>query len=91
MFASEQKAILADASVSRDLDVNALRDVFSFGFIPGDQTLFQKIHRMPPACLMSFKQGRVRMETYWQLDLDSEASGEEKKYTEGDWARNSPG
>jgi asparagine synthase (glutamine-hydrolysing) len=86
LFASEQKAILADPSVSRDLDVNALRDVFSFGFIPGDQTLFKKIRRMPPACLARFKKGRVRLETYWQLDLNSEASGEEKKYKEGDWA-----
>ncbi|MFH1964790.1 MAG: asparagine synthase (glutamine-hydrolyzing) [Acidobacteriota bacterium] len=86
LFASEQKAILADSSVRRDMDTTALRDIFSFGFVPGNQTLFKDIRRIPPASLMRFKQGEFNIETYWKLDLNRESGKAEKKLSERDWA-----
>lgn len=85
LFGSEQKAILSDPSVPRKLDVSALQTVFSFGFVAGNQTLIEKIHRVPPASLVRYKSGSLSVQTYWSLDLSSSGNGGPGKMKELDW------
>ncbi len=87
LFASEQKAILVDPSVERDVDVAAMESLFSFGFVTGDQTLFRNVRRVPPAALMRFSRGGISKDTYWKLDLGRELDSSEKRMTERDWAQ----
>lgn len=49
LFGSELKAILADSSVRREIDPNALAQYLSFGYIPCPGTIFKSIHKIPPA------------------------------------------
>ena len=87
LFASEQKAILVDPSVERDIDGAAMESLFSFGFVTGDQTLFRGVRRVPPAALMRFNRGQISRETYWQLDLGREPDSSEQRMTERDWVQ----
>jgi len=49
LFASELKAILADESVSREIDPEALSEYLSFGYVPSPRSIFQGIKKLPAA------------------------------------------
>src|SRR5687767_13414183 len=56
-FGSELKSILAAARVDRCMDVQALRDVFTFGFVVGPKTMFAEIRRLPPGHVLFYEEG----------------------------------
>jgi len=68
-FASELKAMLADASVSRTLNPEALDHYLAYGYVPGDLCLLSGIHKLPPAhrLLYDIERDRVTVERYWAL------------------------
>jgi len=47
-FASELKAIITDPAVSRENSLPALRQFFSFFYLPGEDTLFKSVRRLLP-------------------------------------------
>jgi asparagine synthase (glutamine-hydrolysing) len=49
LFGSEMKALLADPSVPRDLDFDAVSTYLSLGYIPCPSTIFRGIQKLPPA------------------------------------------
>ena len=53
LFASELKAILAIADIDRTIDVAALEDYLTFGFIPGGRSIFHGIEKLPPAHVLT--------------------------------------
>ena len=76
-FASELKAILADKTVSRRIDKQALDCYLAMGFVPGDMCLISGFNKLPPAHAMKFnlQTGEIRIWRYWQLpELDESLS-----------------
>jgi asparagine synthase (glutamine-hydrolysing) len=73
LFASELKALLADPSVPRELNLEALSTYLALGYIPCPATIFQNIYKLPPASSLVVERGddgRVRMkgpQRYWHL------------------------
>jgi asparagine synthase (glutamine-hydrolysing) len=66
VFGSEIKAILADPRVSRRVDRAALYHYLTFVAAPAPRTLFQGIHKLPPATrLVIDGRGGWRSETWW--------------------------
>ena len=55
LFASELKAILAIADIDRTIDVAALEDYLTFGFIPGARSIFHGIEKLPPAHVLAVR------------------------------------
>jgi asparagine synthase (glutamine-hydrolysing) len=49
---SEVKVLLASGRVARDLDVDALRQLLAWEYVPWDRTLMPGIRRVPPAHLL---------------------------------------
>jgi len=84
-FASEQKALLASGSVSRDLNTQSLRDLFSFGFVCSPETMFSSVHQVPPASYLISQGGRASLVRYWSHPIASE-QGDEATFDEGEWA-----
>lgn len=82
-FASEQKPILAAAGIERNLDFPALRDLFSFGFVTGSKTLFRDIRRLPPGHYLVFKEGKLTIRQYWQVNFPERQSF--KSLSAGEW------
>jgi len=74
-FASELKAIIADPAVSREIDVPALGQFFSFYFLPGSETLFKSVHRLAPGHTLSVERGEVSIRRYWDLRFTRERWG----------------
>jgi asparagine synthase (glutamine-hydrolysing) len=75
-FASEQKAILTHPSVSRDIDLEALLEYFTFQNIFTDKTLLKGIRLFPPGSYAAIPLGAsqpegsaVKAEQYWDFDF----------------------
>jgi asparagine synthase (glutamine-hydrolysing) len=66
-FASELKAIIADAAVPREINLPGIRKFLAFHYLPGTETLFKGIHKLPPGYYLTVEQGRVTQQPYWDL------------------------
>jgi asparagine synthase (glutamine-hydrolysing) len=69
VFASELKALLADASCPRVLDLEALDFYLAFGYVPGEKCLLSGIHKLPQGHALAFDlaSGDARNWRYWEL------------------------
>lgn len=68
LFASEMKAILVDPSVPREIDCDALDQVFTCWSTVAPKTPFKDIHELPPGQFQVIKNGRIiAQQTYWEV------------------------
>lgn len=67
-FASEIKALLLIEEVSRDLHPPSINRYLGFQYVPGPETIFEKIQGLPPAtCMTVYKDGRRETRRYWTV------------------------
>ncbi len=79
-FGSEPKALLASGALPRRLRARALLDYLVQGWIGGPDAAWEGMQRLPPASVLLFEAGELRIERYWQLPCDTlrpPARGEE--------------
>ena len=81
-FASEIRSLLLDPRVPRRLSLTALDDFLSFSYVPGEETIFNGIRRLPPGHLLVSEGGRVEIRRYWTLELHPDRDGDEERYAE---------
>ncbi len=71
-FASEIKALLADARVPRRVSLQAMHDFLTFDYIPGPQTAFEGIFEVPPAHWMEVAESdAITLRRYWDLPFSA--------------------
>ena len=70
-FASEIKAILTQPVLPRRVNLPALEALLTLGFVPGPETLFEGIYKLPAAHYLLAHNGAYRIERYWQLDYSA--------------------
>jgi asparagine synthase (glutamine-hydrolysing) len=72
LFASELQGLLADPSVPREVNVAAIDEYLSWGYIPAPHTAFKNIFKLPPAHYLTLdvKESGFAMEIarYWSLE-----------------------
>ncbi len=69
LFASEIKAILAETSVPRKLNQNALRHYLNLRYISGNETLFEAITVLPPGHTLTLQGKNLQQKQYWDLPV----------------------
>jgi asparagine synthase (glutamine-hydrolysing) len=69
-FASEIKALLEAKAVKPELNYAALPDYLANHGTCDDQTLFQNIKRLPPGHHLTWRDGRLTIEKYWDLSFE---------------------
>lgn len=74
LFGSEIKSLLADPRVSRGLDRDALGQYLVLSYVPDPKTIFETIHKLPPASSLWIQDGRLQVEEYWSPELPSVGS-----------------
>jgi len=67
VFASEIKALLSDPEIVPRVDPIALDRFFTYGYVPGDRTLLQGVHKLLPARILVWEGSNVKMRQYWDL------------------------
>ncbi len=73
-FASEMKAILADAALRRDMDEASLACYFSLSYIPDSMTIFKGIRKLLPGHTLTRQNGRTRINQYWDMAYEPDRS-----------------
>ena len=72
LFASELKAILVADSFDKELNINAIEDYFSYGYIPDPNTIFKNVFKLPPAhyLLVNFNDNQpIKPTEFWDLSF----------------------
>lgn len=72
LFASEIKAILAAGGVSTRLNKAILPEYLATGFVAGEETFFQGVHKLLPGHTLSWTPAGLRQNRYWQLPRNIE-------------------
>ena len=69
MFASELKALMADPSLEKKVDLSALEFYLAYGYVPGGQCILQGAHKLPAAHAMKFSRRthELKVWPYWKL------------------------
>ena len=71
LFGSEIKAIIADRTVPRELDLLALDLYFSLLYIPSPRTIYAHVSKLPPAHTLTVTPSGTRLRKYWEVHFDS--------------------
>lgn len=73
-FASEIKALLASGAVSAGLDMASFPDFLANHAPSGDDTLFKGVKRLPPGHTLSWRDGQIEIQRYWDLSFVPDAA-----------------
>jgi len=66
-FASEVKALLTVPAVPRTIDLEAVADFFTLGYILGDKTFFSDIRLLAPGSVLVARAGGFEKRVYWDF------------------------
>lgn len=90
VFASELKGIVADKSISRQINPTALKHYLLYRYIPAPLSIWQGINKIRPGHYLVREDGSTTTERYWDPSdsIDDCNPGEEKAVSEvGDLIR----
>jgi asparagine synthase (glutamine-hydrolysing) len=77
LFASELKALLP-ALPPRSLRHEGIADYLTFLWTPGEETLLEGIHRLPPGHYATYSGGRLSVREYWDVEYVVDGRTEEE-------------
>lgn len=67
-FASEVTGLEQVPDLTLTLDTSALSLYFRYGYIPGPLAVYREVRKVPPGCLLSWREGEApRIAPYWEL------------------------
>lgn len=70
-FGSESKSILMSGSIERQLDLDAMKELFDVGIVLSPKTLFSRIRHLRPGHYLLYQDGRLSVHKYWDLNFGS--------------------
>jgi asparagine synthase (glutamine-hydrolysing) len=75
VFGSELKSLLEHPEVERRVNPQALDAYFSLGYVPDPISIFENVEKLPPGHHLTFKNGRLKVERYWDFRYESNGNG----------------
>jgi len=82
LFASEIKALLAAADVPRRPNPLAINDFLTLRYVPGPETMFEGIYKLPAGHWLCHSKGECRVERYWTAETKRGAYRSDRDYQE---------
>jgi asparagine synthase (glutamine-hydrolysing) len=73
-FASEIKAILTLEDIPRKIRLDAVYDFFAYQYVPDPKSIFEDIHKLPPAHYMLVTKDGIKQRQYWDLSFTNTSS-----------------
>ncbi len=73
VFGSEIKSLLQHPGVKREVNLQAISDFLSFGYVPDPATAFKGISKLPPGHTLTFKNGTLSARRYWDFDYSGDS------------------
>jgi asparagine synthase (glutamine-hydrolysing) len=75
VFGSEIKSLLQHPGVKREINLRAISDFLSFGYVPDPATAFAGVRKLPPGHTLTFKDGLINTRRYWDFDYSRDPGG----------------
>ena len=72
-FASEVRALIL-ARPDRTLRTDMVAEVMQYGYINAPHSAFNEISQVPPASLLTWREGKTTTSTYWSPDFETKIS-----------------
>jgi asparagine synthase (glutamine-hydrolysing) len=69
LCASEIKALIASGWQKPEINMDAVPEYVTFGYMPGEQTLFRGIVKLMPGHVLIWKNGNISTSRYWDIPL----------------------
>jgi len=82
VFGSEIKSLLEHPDVQREISLEALDAYLTLGYVPDPLTIFRDIHKLPPGHYLTFSNGRLHVEQYWDFVFETGESRRPEDYLE---------
>jgi asparagine synthase (glutamine-hydrolysing) len=72
IFASEVKAIVANPSVPRRINSQAVCDYLTYGYVPFDRCIYEKMWKLPPGHFVEYADNKITVKKYWDIACTGE-------------------
>ncbi len=77
VFGSELRAVLAHPAVSRELDLEGVSRYLAFDYVPDPHSIIRGVLKLPPGHSLTASDGKLFVETYWEIPFRPDPSVEE--------------
>jgi asparagine synthase (glutamine-hydrolysing) len=75
VFGSELKCLLKHPEIEREINPQAIDAYFSLGYVPDPLTIFHNIEKLPPGHSLTFSNGRLTIQRYWDFKYETNGNG----------------
>src|SRR5580698_9286726 len=69
VFGSEIKALWEAGGISKEMDVEALSDYFSYQYVPAPKTIYRDVRKLRPAHYLVIEGSNIREVPYWDISF----------------------
>jgi asparagine synthase (glutamine-hydrolysing) len=80
LFGSEIKALLAVPGLSREMDLSAVSDYFTFQYVPAPKTIYRDVRKLRPGHYLVADRSGIRETAYWDIHFD-----QPRELSESEW------
>ncbi len=68
-FGSELKCLAVVPGFRAEVSSQATHDYFALGYVPAPASIYEGVHKLPPAHVLVAQQGQVSLRRYWQPEF----------------------
>lgn len=72
IFGSEIKSLLMHPNFKKEVNKHALKPYLTFQYSVLDETFFKGVFKLKPGHFMVYKDGKVKIEQYWDVEFNQE-------------------
>lgn len=76
IFGSEIKSLLLYSDTPHEINLGALSSYLTFRWVPGPETMFNGVFKLPPGHYLVWQDGEVITSCYWDMQFKIENTGE---------------
>ncbi len=81
-FASEMSGLMAAEAIPRRIDRGVIGKYLLHKWIPSPHTIYQDVHKLPPAHRLEVRDGRVMLSCYWDVRFEPDESRSEDDFAD---------
>jgi asparagine synthase (glutamine-hydrolysing) len=82
IWGSEIKSILQCPGIGREMYPPALVNYLAYGYVPDPDTMFNGIHKLPPGHVLIYRNGKIDVRQYWDVEYKVQEVQSESFYVE---------
>lgn len=78
LIGSRVDALARSGEFDTTVNPRAIANVINFSAVLGPETVFAKVHRIPPGCMLLASGRQVRIQRYWDMQYGAESESNER-------------